>query len=106
MSDSETCCRCAENGQWQVRVCFFALYGVDHLRHGHSVTHNRSYTGRCEIHWHKLAAEKWPEHTLRLQPFYATYKVGVCSSGPRSGTRGGVEPLKSGPVPYAGSAQG
>lgn len=33
-----------------------------------------STAGSRDDHWRKLAAQKWPAHTLRLLPFYASYK--------------------------------
>ncbi|KAL0052498.1 hypothetical protein WJX82_003107 [Trebouxia sp. C0006] len=33
-----------------------------------------STAGCRDDHWRKLAAQRWPAHTLRLLPFYASYK--------------------------------
>ena len=38
------------------------------------------FAGSQDDLWRGLAAQKWPQETLRLQPFYTTFKVYVCLS--------------------------
>lgn len=69
---SDDTCSCILHGDALQRV--FCYLEVASLCTAVQVCKEWSVAGHCESLWQKLAAEKWPQHTLRLQPFYATYK--------------------------------
>lgn len=41
------------------------------------------YAGSHNTLWRRFAAQKWPAETLRLDPYYTTYKVSACCCMPK-----------------------